>query len=104
MQLIYQNELEFESRTLVNACQIFRAINHSLRQQMLDCLVKEGKRSVTSLCRRLGIQQAVCSQQLAILRSAGLVQAERAGKRVYHSVNDQRLKALQAMAYKVIRM
>lgn len=102
MELIKTNKFELESRALVKAHQIFRAINHKLRQKMLGCLANEGKLDVTSLYQRLGIEQVVCSQHLAIMRSAGLVSAERAGKQVYYSVNHQQVEALQNMAFELI--
>jgi DNA-binding transcriptional ArsR family regulator len=59
---------------LKKAASVLRAINHKLRQRMIDLL-----------------EQSVASQHLAILRRAGVVQTERNGKFIYYSLDKSRL-------------
>ena len=76
----------------------YRAIVHPLRQQIIRLLHDNARMPVTSIYRKLKLEQSVASQQLAILRKAGLVLAEREGKQIFYSVNYQRLKLLHKVA------
>lgn len=71
---------------------MLRAVNHSLRQQLLKLLHKHGKMTVTEIYKKLHLEQSVTSQHLAILRRAGFVNTDREGKFIFYSVNYQRLK------------
>lgn len=85
------NDLSIETLQLRKAALIFRAINHPLRQQMLQLLHKSEKMPVTNLYVKLKLEQSVASQQLAILRKVGFVTAKRQGKQIFYSVNYSRL-------------
>lgn len=73
---------------------IFRAINHPLRQQILHMIHRNTKMIVTDIYKAFEIDQPVASQQLAILRRAGLVLTVRDGKHIYYSVNYDRIKEI----------
>ena len=90
--------LEIDSLVLQKAALTYRAINHQLRQQILQLLHKNGRMMVTSIYVKLRIEQSVASQHLAILRRAKLVVAEREGKNVYYSVNYPRLTQLHSVS------
>ena len=70
---------------------MIRAINHPLRQNILQNLHRNETMSVTELYVSLRLEQAVVSCHLAILRKAGFVLRKRKGKHNYYSVNQQRL-------------
>ena len=76
----------------------FRAINHRLRLKILQLLHENARMTVTSIHKKLRLEQSVASQQLAILRKVGLVHTEREGKWILYSVNYQRLKLLNKVA------
>lgn len=81
------------------AQQIFRAFNHKLRQVILDKIQENGNHiTVTDLWVLLRLEQSVCSQHLAILRSAGMVKTQRDGKFIYYSVDATGLKKMQDAA------
>jgi DNA-binding transcriptional ArsR family regulator len=69
------------------AALILRAINHKLRQQILELIHEEGRITVTELYVKLRLEQSVASQHLAILRRAGIVKTTREGKFIWYSVN-----------------
>ena len=71
-----------------------RAINHKLRQQILQIIHKSGDITVTELFIKLRLEQSVASQHLAILRKAGLVNTQRKGKFIFYSINHERLKQI----------
>ena len=67
-----------------------RALSNPSRLQILFAL-KDGEKTVGSLCSDLSLTQAYVSQQLARLRSEGLVTARRDGRRVFYVIVDRRI-------------
>ena len=90
--------LPVELLTLKKAAFVLRAINHGLRQDMLQLLHRKGSLSVGEIFRALNLEQSVASQHLALLRRAGVVHTERAGKQIYYSVNYDRLHEVEQQA------
>ena len=74
------------------AAAIIRAVNHKLRQDILQLLNENKRMTVTDIYVKLRLEQSVASQHLAILRTAGYVITEREGKNIYYTVNYNRLK------------
>jgi DNA-binding transcriptional ArsR family regulator len=62
-----------------------------------------GKMIVTDIYKKFGLPQSQASQQLAILRRAGYVIAERDGNNIYYSVNYKRIKEVQQLLGKLIQ-
>lgn len=94
--------LQVEELQIKKAALILRAINHPLRQQMIQLLHQNGQMTVTSLFIELRLEQSVASQQLAILRKANFVSTKRDGKFIYYSVNYQRLEHVHTIAKSLI--
>lgn len=90
--------LDIDGLRLKKAALVLRAINHQLRQKVLQYLHLAGEACVTDLYRELHLEQSVASQHLAILRQAGLVSNRREGKQIYYSVNQIRLTEVQHFA------
>ena len=65
--------------------QLFRALMHPARLAILETL-RRGEACVCHLEALLGYRQAYLSQQLAVLREAGLVHDRREGWNVYYWV------------------
>ena len=87
-----EQTLQLDALELRKAALVYRAVNHPLRQQMLKLLHQNKRMIVTDVYVKLRLEQSVASQHLAILRKAGFVSTERDGKKIYYSVNHQRLK------------
>ena len=85
------SELRIDFLNVKKAALILRALNHKLRQQMIQLLDEKQKMTVTELYVQLRLEQSVASQHLAILRRAGMVSTTREGKFIYYSVNHKRL-------------
>jgi DNA-binding transcriptional ArsR family regulator len=66
-----------------DAAGLLRALASEKRLRIL-CLLSEGERSVGQICAALEVSQANVSQQLAILRRAGLVRGRRDGQTVHY--------------------
>lgn len=102
MDVQLQEGLEINTIEMQKAARLLRAINHSLRQQILAVLHKNEKMTVTELYIDLRLEQSVASQHLAILRQAGVVTTQRRMKNVFYSVNYQRLHQLHMIAFNLI--
>ena len=84
-------ELTIDTLDVKKAAIILRSVNHKLRQIILKYIGEKERVTVTEIFEHLLLEQAVASQQLAILRRTGFVKTKREGKFIYYSVNRQRL-------------
>jgi DNA-binding transcriptional ArsR family regulator len=84
-------EVKLNYDELRKAVLVLRAVNHKLRQQIIDLLDNNGQMTVTDLYVKLRLEQSVASQHLAILRRAGVVVTEREGKFIYYGLDKNRL-------------
>lgn len=82
---------------LRKAVLVLRAVNHKLRQRIIDLLEEEEKMTVTDIYIKLRLEQSVASQHLAILRRAGVVTTERSGKYIYYSLDTERLSQISKL-------
>lgn len=74
-----------------------RAISHPTRLAVLEIL-RDGEQCVCHMEAMLGLRQASISQQLMILREAGLVEVRRDGLNIYYRVVKPRVfQALDAI-------
>jgi ArsR family transcriptional regulator len=65
---------------------LLKALAHPVRLRILDALSADLQACVCHLERLLQLRQPYISQQLAILREAGLVQDRREGMNVYYAL------------------
>lgn len=65
---------------------VLKAIAHDVRLTLLRTLLEKGEKSVSELGSLTGIGQPGLSQQLGILRKAGLVQTRQDAKLVFYSL------------------
>ena len=93
--------LELDTALLTKGKNTLRAINHSLRQQMIELIHKNGKMIVTDIYVKLRLDQPVASQHLAILRKEHFLKTERQGKRIFYSVNYPRINQVQELSKKL---
>lgn len=91
------HEASLDYSELRKAALVLRAVNHKLRQKMLDLLDENKRMTVTEIYVKLRLEQSVASQHLAILRSAGVVQTERNGKFIFYSVNHNRIGQISSL-------
>jgi DNA-binding transcriptional ArsR family regulator len=70
-----------------------KALAHPLRFQILEVL-KPGELNVGEIEQASGIGQPALSQQLGVLRRAGLVETRKEAKLVFYSRDEARLAAL----------
>lgn len=87
---------------LRKAALVLRAVNHKLRQRMIDLLEENQQMTVTDIYIKLRLEQSVASQHLAILRKAGVVKTERQGKYIYYSLDHERLSQISRLVEELV--
>lgn len=80
---------------------LFRALAHPARVRALEVLA-EGERSVGDLQPLVGIESSHLSQQLGVLRRAGLVTTRKEGASVIYAIRDPELVDLLAVAKRML--
>lgn len=88
---IYQVKAEF-----------FKTLGHPARIRVLEVL-RDGERPVSELIPEVGIEASHLSQQLGVMRRAGIIQARKVGSSVYYSVADPKLFELLEIAKLILR-
>ena len=68
---------------------------------LLLCQLSQGEKSVSELEELLDLHQPTLSQQLGVLRTEGLVNTRRDGKRIYYSVADHKILTLLNALYEL---
>ena len=78
----------------------FRALAHPLRIRILEIL-SAGDQTVQELQQVLAVDQPIVSQQLAILRSKGVVTTRKLGTTVRYTLADPLIAKLLAVAREI---
>jgi ArsR family transcriptional regulator len=85
----------------VAKAELFKALAHPARIRSLEILT-EGERSVGELQPLVGIEMSHLSQQLGVLRRAGLVTTRREGSSVFYAIKDPLVVELLAVARQLL--
>lgn len=81
----------------IDACaELLRVLGHETRLRLLLLLVV-GEQAVGELDTVSGVGQPALSQQLAVLRKAGLVATRRAAKQVYYRIDPAAVQSVTDM-------
>lgn len=97
-----QTDVQLDYAELRKAVLVLRAVNHKLRQRMIELLEEQESMTVTDIYIKLRLEQSVASQHLAILRRAGVVDTKRNGKFIFYSLNKDRLKQIADLVEELI--
>ncbi len=81
--------------------ELFKALAHPARIRVLE-LLAEGERPVGEIQPLVGIEASHLSQQLGVLRRAGLVVTRKAGSSVFYAIRDPLLVELLAVAKRML--
>jgi ArsR family transcriptional regulator len=93
---------------------VFKALGDSTRLKILELLNSRGRscceligRDERGLCacdieRAVGLSQAAVSHHMGLLRRAGLVRAEKRGRWIYYSRNEETIGGLAGMLSKAV--
>lgn len=78
--------------------ELLKTLSHPARL-MLACTLAEGEYSVGELEEALGIHQPTLSQQLGVLREAGVVETRREAKQIFYRLTEARAAQLIEALY-----
>lgn len=81
--------------------EFFKTLGHPVRIRVLE-LLSMREHAVSELLAEIDIEPAGLSQQLAVLRRAGLVTTRREGSAVHYSVASPRVSELLAVARSIL--
>ncbi|MHB1905668.1 MAG: ArsR/SmtB family transcription factor [Acidimicrobiales bacterium] len=81
--------------------EFFKTLGHPARIRVLEVL-RGGERSVSDLVPEVGLEASHLSQQLAVLRRAGLVQTRKEGTSVLYSVANDMVYELLDVARRIL--
>lgn len=82
----------FRASPLESSSRVLHALAHPLRMRLVAFVRERGGASVQEICRELDVEQSLASQQLRILRQAGLARSRRDGKHVHYLVDEGRYR------------
>lgn len=93
MALNINQESKMNLDPLNSQTQIFKILTHPARIAILNIL-RDGEHCVCHMEAFLGLRQAYISQQLAVLREAGLIEDRRDGWNVFYRVVEPQIYAV----------
>lgn len=99
---ITAEHLPINYNNVKKAALVLRAINHKLRQQIIELIASENRITVTEIYVKLRLEQSVASQHLAILRKAGILKTTREGKYIFYSVNNKRIAQINDIVKEIL--
>lgn len=81
--------------------ELFRTLGHPVRIRVLE-LLQAGPRPVRELLAEIGVEPSNLSQQLAVLRRAGVVTSSRDGSTVRYTLSTPQVAAMMLAARQVL--
>ncbi len=90
------------TKGIQDAAKVLRAVNHPLRRDILY-LLRDTKLTVGIIQDQFKIAQTICSSHLGVLRREGILKVENDGKFRYCSINESRLREINAHAQELAR-
>ncbi len=81
--------------------EFFKTLGHPVRIRVLE-LLSERDHAVSEMLNEVGVEAAHLSQQLAVLRRAGLVTARREGSAVHYTLSDPGVAELLRVARTIL--
>jgi DNA-binding transcriptional ArsR family regulator len=82
-----------DDATYVDLASLFAALADATRVKLVHVLLRR-ELCTCDLAATLGVSESATSQHLRLLRALRLVRSRRAGKVVYHSLDDEHIAAL----------
>lgn len=82
--------------------ELFKTLGHPARIRILELLVQRDRSVAELLVSDVGLESSNLSQQLGVLRRAGVVAARRDGNTVIYSIASADIAELLAVARKVL--
>jgi DNA-binding transcriptional ArsR family regulator len=101
MVLNMVNDSSIETHPYKAQAQLLKVLTHPVRIAILNIL-RDGENCVCHMEAHTGYRQAYISQQLMVLREAGLIQDRRDGWNIYYRVTEPRIFAVLTAVEQII--
>jgi DNA-binding transcriptional ArsR family regulator len=85
--------ISINDQSYVDQARLFKILTHSVRLKILD-LLREDEECVCHIEAHLGYRQAYISQQLKVLRSAGIIEENRDGRNIFYRIKNPAIFSL----------
>src|SRR5438309_2109518 len=89
-----KEQLSVDYSVISKASLVLRALNHKLRQQIMNLIDKKKEITVTEIYSKLKLEQSATSAHLAVLRRANLVLTRREGQSIIYRLNYVRIREI----------
>jgi DNA-binding transcriptional ArsR family regulator len=93
----------WSARELERTAELFFALAHEGRLQILLCLSETAGMTVSELLRQVGGQQSALSHQLRLLKERRLVKSHRRGRNVIYTLYDRHVSQVIADTLEHVR-
>lgn len=90
------NASDLDAEMVAETARMLRCMGHPVRLRIADLLGGEAELTVTEIYEALGLEQAVCSQHLTLMRDRGILEHRKEGVNVFYRIGDRR--AIQVLA------
>jgi DNA-binding transcriptional ArsR family regulator len=77
--------------TVREAAEVLRCIGHPIRLRIVELLETTGELNVSAIRECVGLEQAVASQHLGLMRNKGILASRREGTNVFYRVQDEKV-------------
>ena len=84
-------------QTFDQAAELLKTLAHPLRIRLILLLAKKRSMNVSTLQRRLKVDQTILSYQLIRMRDRGLLDSVRQGKEIHYSLADSALSEIMKL-------
>lgn len=95
--------MKTQNEYLKKASKVIRALNHPMRQEIINLIGLNEKMCVTEIYTKLKIEQSVASSQLKILRLEKILITERQGKNIIYKVNNERIVEILSLCEQLVK-
>lgn len=86
-----QHDQHLDPQSVQQAAAMLKCIGHPIRLKIIELLDRAGEQNVTAIYEALGIEQAVASQHLNLMRDKRILASRREGVNVYYRIDDARV-------------
>ena len=87
-----------EYETAQHVAEVLKAVAHPVRLQIIEQL-EQGERCVGDLVEKLGVPQAVASQQLGLMKDRQVLACRRDGTKAFYSIKNPNVIQLLHCVY-----
>ncbi len=74
-----------------DAALVLKCIGHPTRLRIIELLDLEGELNVSAIREKIGLEQAVASQHLSLMRDKGILESRRDGVHVFYRIRDEKV-------------